>query len=89
MAQFFQAHVAIDLQLNEEGLERYAHLSQAGFADNKYVLLQTALAQYHARGISVLLRRLLSIFHFTLVVPTTAIENISRNYGVENLLMTM
>lgn len=49
MAQFFQAHVAIDLQLNEEGLERYTKLSQAGFADNKYVLLQTALAQYHAR----------------------------------------
>ena len=54
MAQFFQAHVAIDLQLNEEGLERYTKLSQAGFADNKYVLLQTALAQYHVRGTSLL-----------------------------------
>ena len=53
MAQFFQAHVAIDLQLNEEGLERYTKLSQTGFADNKYVLLQTALAQYHARGTSL------------------------------------
>ena len=50
MTQFFQAHVAIDLQMNEEGLERYANLSQSGFAENKYILLQTALAQYHARG---------------------------------------
>ena len=50
MAQFFQANVAIDLQLNEEGLERYANLSQAGFSESKYILLQTALAQYHARG---------------------------------------
>ncbi|XP_020614183.1 cell division cycle protein 23 homolog [Orbicella faveolata] len=49
MAQFFQANVAIDLQLNEEGLERYANLSQAGFSENKYILLQTALVQYHAR----------------------------------------
>ena len=50
MTQFFQAHVAIDLQMNEEGLERYANLSQSGFSENKYILLQTALAQYHARG---------------------------------------
>lgn len=50
MSQFFQANVAIDLQLNEEGLERYANLSQAGFSENKYILLQTALVQYHARG---------------------------------------
>jgi len=50
MVQFFQANVAIDLQLNEEGLERYANLGQAGFSENKYILLQTALAQYHARG---------------------------------------
>ena len=50
MNEFFQAHVAIDLQLNEEGLERYASLSQAGFSENKYILLQTALAQYHTRG---------------------------------------
>ncbi|XP_068709023.1 cell division cycle protein 23 homolog isoform X1 [Montipora foliosa] len=49
MAQFFQAHVAIDLQMNDEGLERYANLSQAGFSENKYILLQTALAHYHAR----------------------------------------
>ncbi|XP_068742918.1 cell division cycle protein 23 homolog [Montipora capricornis] len=49
MAQFFQAHVAIDLQMNDEGLEKYANLSQAGFSENKYILLQTALAHYHAR----------------------------------------
>ncbi|XP_073241538.1 cell division cycle protein 23 homolog isoform X2 [Porites lutea] len=49
MTQFFQAHVAIDLQSYEEGLERYSNLSQAGFSENKYILLQTALAQYHAR----------------------------------------
>jgi len=49
MTQFFQAHVAIDLQMNDEGLERYANLSQAGFSENKYILLQTALAHYHAR----------------------------------------
>ena len=51
MTQFFQAHVAIDLQSYEEGLERYSNLSQAGFSENKYILLQTALAQYHARGV--------------------------------------
>jgi len=54
MSQFFQANVAIDLQLNEEGLERYANLSQAGFSENKYILLQTALVQYHARGTDVI-----------------------------------
>ena len=51
MTQFFQAHVAIDLQSYEEGLEKYSNLSQAGFSENKYILLQTALAQYHARGV--------------------------------------
>lgn len=51
MTQFFQAHVAIELQSYEEGLERYSNLSQAGFSKNKYILLQTALAQYHARGV--------------------------------------
>ncbi|KAK2572368.1 Cell division cycle protein 23-like protein [Acropora cervicornis] len=35
--------------MNDEGLERYANLSQAGFSENKYILLQTALAHYHAR----------------------------------------
>ena len=68
MTQFFQAHVAIDLQSYEEGLERYSNLSQAGFSENKYILLQTALAQYHARGV------VLSIYYtITEFVPTLAI----------------
>ena len=50
MSQFFQANVAIDLQFNEEGLERCANLSQAGFSENKYILLQTALVKYHTGG---------------------------------------
>ena len=65
MTQFFQAHVAIDLQSYEEGLERYSNLSQAGFSENKYILLQTALAQYHARGV------VLSIHYNNRVCPNS------------------
>jgi len=72
MTQFFQAHVAIDLQMNDEGLERYANLSQAGFSENKYILLQTALAHYHARGVHAL--KILIIFY-------------SRDQGFQNVLV--
>lgn len=65
MTQFFQAHVAIDLQSYEEGLERYSNLSQAGFSDNKYILLQTALAKYHARGV------VFSIHYYNRVCPNS------------------
>ena len=50
MCEFFQAHIAIELQMNEEGLERYTNLSNAGFAKSNYILLQTAMVHYHARG---------------------------------------
>ena len=72
MTQFFQAHVAIDLQMNDEGLERYANLSQAGFSENKYILLQTALAHYHARGVHAL--KILVMFY-------------SRDQGFQNVLV--
>ena len=68
ITQFFQAHVAIDLQSYEEGLERYSNLSQAGFSENKYILLQTALAQYHARGV------VLSIQYNNRVCPNSCIS---------------
>ena len=75
MTQFFQAHVAIDLQSYEEGLERYSNLSQAGFSENKYILLQTALAQYHARGV------VLSIQYKNRVCPNSCIFFVQ---GLEN-----
>ncbi|XP_031555451.1 cell division cycle protein 23 homolog [Actinia tenebrosa] len=49
MKEFFLAHVAIEIQTTEEGLHRYNELAAACFGKSNYVLLQTALANYHSR----------------------------------------
>lgn len=54
MKNFFIAHMYLELQLIDEGLELYYQLQSMGFQKNGYVLAQTAIAVHYRRGKSVI-----------------------------------
>lgn len=51
MKYFFIAHMYLELQLIDEGLELYYDLQRMGFQKNVYVLAQTAIAVHHRRDV--------------------------------------
>ncbi len=56
MKDFFFAHLALELQQNEDSLKMYEALSSV-FPESNYILSQTAIANYNLRGCSCCSKR--------------------------------
>ena len=50
MKMFFDAHAALEMQLNTEAVQLYNDILNSGFQKSSYVLSQMAVAQYNIRG---------------------------------------
>lgn len=55
--QLFKAQAYLELQLNEEALNIYMQLSDAGLSQSSYIKAQTALALHNLRRKSTLVFR--------------------------------
>jgi len=52
MKYFFLGHAYLEYQMNNEALEIYSELQNAGFSESNYLLAQTAIAHHNKRDVS-------------------------------------
>lgn len=50
MRRLFLAHTYLELQLNDEALEIYTSLQDAGLANSTYIMAQVAITHHNQRG---------------------------------------
>ena len=50
MRKFFLAHTYLELQLNDEALQIYTELQEAGLDGSTYIMAQVAITHHNQRG---------------------------------------